>query len=74
MELMLTPAVNHGPNIMTDPSGFYDPAIPSSMDGVASSQDSFNLLFQNMPYDVSEPVMCKFPRPMFVDCEEGCEQ
>lgn len=61
---MLTPMVEGGSDTVADPSNFFDPAIPSSMDLIVPSQDSFNLMFQGMPYEVSEPIMCKSHFPM----------
>ena len=31
------------------------------LDSFEMDQESFNLMYQTMPYEVSEPVMCKFP-------------
>ncbi|KIX95747.1 uncharacterized protein Z520_08455 [Fonsecaea multimorphosa CBS 102226] len=54
-------AVENEPNSMTNtlPSSdpFQAPTMPSQLDAFEPSQESFNLMFQTMPYEVSEPVM-----------------
>ncbi|KIW86522.1 hypothetical protein Z517_01920 [Fonsecaea pedrosoi CBS 271.37] len=37
----------------------FQATMPSQLDSMGLSQESFNLMFQTMPYEVSEPVMCK---------------
>ncbi|KAK4934191.1 hypothetical protein LTR10_024444 [Elasticomyces elasticus] len=55
-----TPAAENGTDTITDilpSSDLFQVAMPSQFDSVGQSQESFNLMFQTMPYEVSEPVM-----------------
>lgn len=57
-----TPAAENGADTITDilpSSDLFHATMPSQFDSVDPSQESFNLMFQTMPYEVSEPVMCK---------------
>lgn len=38
----------------------FRPSMPSQLDFGAPSQETFDLMFQTMPYEASEPVLCKF--------------
>jgi hypothetical protein len=51
-------ATDNSTNIMPSTEAF-EPTMPSPFDTFGPGQDSFNLMFQTMPYEVSEPVMCK---------------
>ncbi|KAJ4533877.1 hypothetical protein HRR80_004550 [Exophiala dermatitidis] len=55
-----TPAAENGADTITDilpSSDLFHATMPSQFDSVDPSQESFNLMFQTMPYEVSEPVM-----------------
>lgn len=52
-------------------SDLFQATMPSQLDSMGQSQESFNLMFQTMPYEVSEPVMCKSFSPNFPDDDKG---
>lgn len=56
------PTAENGFGNITDtlPSGdLFQATMLSQLDSTGLSQESFNLMYQTMPYEVSEPVMCK---------------
>ncbi|KAK5020729.1 hypothetical protein LTS07_011465 [Exophiala sideris] len=55
-----TPAAENGTDTITDilpSSDLFQVTMPSQFDSTGQSQESFNLMFQTVPYEVSEPVM-----------------
>lgn len=47
-----------GVNVDLIDASTLDASMLSQLDFGGPSQDSIDLMFQNMPYEVSEPVMC----------------
>ncbi len=67
-------AVENGTDTIADvlpSSDLFQATMPSQLDSMGQSQESFNLMFQTMPYEVSEPVMCKPFSPDFPDDDKG---
>ncbi|KIV81257.1 hypothetical protein PV11_03456 [Exophiala sideris] len=68
-----TPAAENGTDTITDilpSSDLFQVTMPSQFDSTGQSQESFNLMFQTVPYEVSEPVMCKSFSANFPDDDD----
>ena len=46
--------------------------MPPTLDCFSSNQESFNLMFQTMPYEMSEPLMCKYMLSNVPRCGRSC--